>query len=69
MQLVHARSGTTGQKLSDAMDAAAEPLVEALTAKLQGKTEKLKNPHPKNTLARFAWVAGRVSIPRQSRGL
>ena len=60
MQLVHARSGTTGQKLSDAMDAAAAPLVEALTAKLQGKTEKLKNPHPKNTLARFAWVAGRL---------
>ena len=28
--------------------------------KLQGKTEKLKNPHPKNTLARFAWVAGRL---------
>jgi len=60
MQLVYARSGTTGQKLGDAMDGAAEPLVEALTAKLQGKTEKLKNPHPKNSLARFAWVVGRL---------
>jgi hypothetical protein len=56
MQLVYARSGATGQKLSDAMDEAAEPLVEALTQKLQGKTEKLKNPHAKGSLARLAWV-------------
>jgi len=60
MQLVYARSGATGQKLSDAMDEAAEPLVEALTQKLEGKTAKLKNPHPKTTLARFAWVVGRL---------
>jgi hypothetical protein len=60
LQLVYARSGTTGQKLSDAMDQAAEPLVEALVAKLEGKTEKLKNPHPPNTLARLAWVVGRL---------
>ncbi len=60
LQLVYARSGTTGQKLSDAMDEAAEPLVEALVAKLEGKTEKLKNPHPPNTLARLAWVVGRL---------
>jgi hypothetical protein len=60
MQLVHARSGTTGQKLTDAMDGAVEPLVEALVLKLQGKTEKLKNPHPESSLARFAWVVGRL---------
>jgi hypothetical protein len=60
MQLVYARSGATGQKLSDAMDEAAEPLVEALTQKLQGKTEKLKNPHAKGSLARLAWVVGRL---------
>jgi hypothetical protein len=60
MQLVHARSGTTGQKLSDAMDGAVEPLVEALTQKLEGKTAKLKNPHPKGTLARLSWVVGRL---------
>ena len=29
MQLVNARSGATGQKLADAMDEAAEPLVES----------------------------------------
>jgi hypothetical protein len=60
MQLVYARSGTTGQKLGDAMDEASEPLVEALTTKLEGKTEKLKNPHAKGTLARLAWVIGRL---------
>ena len=60
MQLVHARSGTTGQKLADAMEATAEPFVEALTAKLEGKTQRLKNPHTKGSLARLAWVVGRL---------
>ena len=62
MQLVNARSGTTGQSLADAMDEAAEPLVEILTRKLEGKTGtlKLKNPHPAGSLARLAWVVGRL---------
>jgi hypothetical protein len=60
MQLVLARAGTTGQRLADAMDEADEPLVEALTHKLQGKTAKLKNPHPKGSLARLSWVVGRL---------
>lgn len=60
MQLVNARAGTTGQKLADAMDEAAEPLVEILTRKLEGKTTKLKNPHAKGTLARLSWVVGRL---------
>ena len=60
LQLVHARSGTTGQKLTDAIAAASEPFVEALTLKLEGKTEKQKNPHPKGSLARLAWVVGRL---------
>ena len=60
MQLVNARSGTTRQKLADAVDEAAEPLVEILTQKLEGKTAKLKNAHPKGALARLAWVVGRL---------
>jgi hypothetical protein len=60
LQLVNARSGATGQKLADAMDEAAEPLVEILTRKLEGKTVKLKNPHPKGALARLSWVVGRL---------
>ena len=60
MQLVNARSGVTGQKLTDAMDEAAEPLVEQLTARLEGKTERQKNPHPQGTLARLSWVVARL---------
>jgi hypothetical protein len=60
MQLVMARDGSTGQALSDALDPADEPLVEALVTKLEGATEKQKNPHSKGTLARFSWVVGRL---------
>lgn len=60
MQLVHARDGTTEQSLADAFQAQDEPLIEALVAKLEGKTEKQKNPHPIGTLARAAWVVGRL---------
>lgn len=60
MQLVMARDGTTGQQLSDAVDRDDEPLVEALVSKLEGATAKQKNPHPRSTLARFAWVIGRL---------
>ena len=65
MQLVYARSGTTGQKLSDAMDETAEPLVEALTAKLEGKTAKLKNPARQRNLG--APFLGRRAIGRLGR--
>jgi hypothetical protein len=60
MQLVHARDGTTGQSLADAFAPEDAPLIEALTAKLEGKTAKQKNPHPPGTLARAAWVVGRL---------
>ena len=60
MQLVMARDGSTGQRLSDALDRADEPLVEALIRKLEGATAKQKNPHPKGSLARFACVVGRL---------
>ena len=60
LQLVHARNGDTGQKLTDAIEAADEPVVEALVQKLEGRTEKLKCPHAKGSLARLAWVVGRL---------
>jgi hypothetical protein len=46
---VQARAGNTGQTLAD-----------ALTVKLEGKTEKQKNPHARGTLARAAWVIDRL---------
>lgn len=60
MQLVHARDGTTGQALADAFQPDDGPLIEALVKKLEGKTEKQKNPHSPGTLARASWVVGRL---------
>jgi Transposase DDE domain len=60
MQLVHARDGTTGQILADAFDRADQPLLEALSADLEGNTARQQNPHPKGSLAFAAWVIGRL---------
>jgi hypothetical protein len=60
LQLVHARNGDTGQKLTDAIDAQDEPLVETLVRKLEGKTEKLKCRHAPGSLARLSWVVARL---------
>jgi hypothetical protein len=60
MQLVHARDGSTGQPLADVFAPEDEPLIEALVIRLEGKTEKQKCPHAPGTLARAAWVIGRL---------
>ena len=60
MQLVQARDGTTDQRLSDAFDPVDQPILEAISIKLEGKTARQKNPHPKGSLAFAAWVIGRL---------
>jgi Transposase DDE domain len=60
MQLVKARDGTTGQNLTEAFDPADQPILEAASAKLEGKTAKQKNPHPSGSLAFASWVVGRL---------
>jgi Transposase DDE domain len=60
MQLVLARSGGTGQKLTDAAHPADLPALHQLSADLQGRTEKLKNPHHPATLAWLAWIVARL---------
>jgi hypothetical protein len=61
-QLVHARDGGPGplQPLTDAFEPEDIPLLEACCAKLEGKTERQKNPHPKGSLAYAAWVCARL---------
>jgi len=59
-QLVQARDGNTDQRLSDAFDPDDRPILEAISTKLEGKTERQKNPHPKATLAFAAWVIARL---------
>jgi hypothetical protein len=59
-QLVQARDGNTEQCLTDAFDADDQPVIEAISAKLEGKTERQRNPHPQGTLAFAAWVMARL---------
>jgi hypothetical protein len=59
-QLVQARDGNTEQRLTDAFDPDDQPVIEAVSAKLEGKTERQRNPHPKGTLAFATWVMARL---------
>lgn len=61
-QLVHARDGGPGplRPLTDAFEPEDVALLEACCAKLEGKTERQKNPHPKGSLAYAAWVCARL---------
>jgi hypothetical protein len=61
MQLVIGRDGSTGQKLSDAVtDLAEVPALQVISRSLEGRTDKLKNPHDPASLAWYAWIAARL---------
>jgi hypothetical protein len=59
-QLVQARDGNTGQLLSDAFDPDEKPILEAVSATLEGKTARQRNPHPKGSMAFASWVMARL---------
>jgi len=64
-QLVHARDGETAapgplRPITDAFEAEDQPLLEAFCARLEGKTQRQKNPHPRGSLAYGAWVCARL---------
>jgi hypothetical protein len=63
-QLVHARDGALRpgplRPVTDAFPEEDLPLLEAFCAKLEGKTERQKNPHPRQSLAYAAWVCARL---------
>src|SRR6202022_2958509 len=60
MQLVKARDGTPGQSLADAFEPPDQPILEAVSTQLEGKTARQKNPHPRGSLAFASWVIGRL---------
>jgi len=60
MQLVKARDGQTGQTIQEAFTSQEIECIHQLNAPLEGKTDKLKNPYPKNSLAFAAWVIARL---------
>jgi hypothetical protein len=61
-QLVHARDGGSGplRPCTDVFQPEDLPLLEAYCAKLEGKTQRQKNPHPKGSLAYAAWICARL---------
>lgn len=60
MQIVIGRDGATRQKLADVADPADTPMLQAFSARLEGRTTLLKNPHRPTTLAWFAWIVARL---------
>ena len=61
MQVVIGRDPATGQKLSDVIGSPAEVLaLQAINATLEGRTEKLKNPHKPDSLAWYYWIVARM---------
>jgi hypothetical protein len=61
-QLVHGREGdqATLRLCADVFEPEDIPILEAYCAKLEGKTERQKNPHPKRSLAYAAWICARL---------
>ncbi|MGH6930910.1 MAG: IS4 family transposase [Dongiaceae bacterium] len=59
-QLVQARDGNTDQRLTDAFDPDDQPILEAVSLKLEGKTQRQRNPHAPGSLAFAAWVIARL---------
>jgi hypothetical protein len=60
MQMVRARDGAAGRPAIDVFDADDLAAIARISASLEGKTAKQKNPHPPGTLAYAAWVCGRL---------
>jgi hypothetical protein len=60
LQLVQERDGTAKRPLADVFEPDEQAALEAVSTKLEGKTEKQKNPHPKGSLAFAAWVCARL---------
>jgi hypothetical protein len=60
LQLAQARDGRSGQAASLAFSPSEIETLEALIPELEGKTQAQKNPHPKSSLARAAWVIAKL---------
>ena len=60
LQLVRERDGTAKRPLHDAFDRDDQPAFETISADLEGKTARQKNPHPRGSLAFAAWTIARL---------
>lgn len=59
IQLVDARDGSP-RPATDVIDTTFEVALDRLSKKLEGKTQRQKNPHPRGGLAFVAWIAARL---------
>lgn len=60
LALVQDRDGRGKRPLEDVFQADEQAALEAVSAQLEGKTARQKNPHPKASLAFAAWVCARL---------
>jgi hypothetical protein len=60
MQLVQAREQPQGLKIREGFGTDEAAIITRLSPQLEGNTEKLKNPHPKQSMAFAAWVVARL---------
>ena len=60
MQLVQARNEDEGLKMGDVFDPNTIEVIRKINPALEGKTEKLKNHHPPDSLAFASWVVARL---------
>lgn len=61
LQLVRARNNATKQSMSCAFSEQEEKFMLLVNQQVTGKTEKLQNPYPANSLAFAAWVIARLA--------
>lgn len=59
IQLVDARDGTK-RPIEDAIDPAFKPALALISRKLEGKTQRQKNPYPQESLAFLSWICARL---------
>ena len=60
MQLVQARNGKTSETIDSILFEEEQKCIHGINKKMDGKTQKLKNPYNKNTLAYASWVIARL---------
>ena len=60
LQLVRERDCHAARPLQDLLDPADAAALHAISASLEGKTVRQKNPHPPDSLAYVAWVCARL---------
>jgi hypothetical protein len=60
LQLIQARDGQIDQDMDTVFSQEEQHIIKSINPTLEGNTEKLKNPHPHNSLAFAAWVIARL---------